>query len=262
MSDTVLLNIVLSCELTKSSETKQLYFKSPPSTPLAIKKRIEEDLSIPSCVQTLRYQSVILKDSDELQHTHFRSGDTFTVNYPTKGNCEMVKSVIQWLRDILELFQAIEEVDSLPDKEKDPLLSTHLRKTEDLILSGERNGTLFDLCNNLFCPWKDKRTYVNQLHFHHEGGLDVLMKVYGLLVSKDWGDFGIDSESHLHLERHCVDAITNYTQTSPLCRQVIQLGGLEMCLKTLLRKKVGRSEIYHGSLIQTVIESALYAVCK
>ena len=58
--DHVVLNVLLNCELSKSSETKQAHFQSLPTTPLEIKKKIEEDFSIPSCVQTLHYQSMIL----------------------------------------------------------------------------------------------------------------------------------------------------------------------------------------------------------
>ena len=263
--DTVLFNVILNCEVTKSSETKQLHFESPPTTFLEIKKRIEEIFSIPSCIQTLCYQSVILKDSDELQHTHFRSGDTFTVDYQIEGNCKRVETVIKWLREILELFQILKENDSLPDEEKDPSLSSHLCKLEDLILTEEKDRTIGDLILQLFSPWEDERTYVNKLHFHHEGGLDVLMKVYGLLVSKEWGGLGVHSELHLYMECLCSQAVTGYMQTFPLCRQVIKVGGLEICLKTLLRKKVGGnggSEIQSNSLVKAALKNALHAVCK
>ena len=92
--DKIELNVLLNCELTKSSETKQVHFQSLPTTPLEVKKKIEEDFSIPSCIQTLHYQSMILKDSDQLQHTHFRSGDMFTVDYPIEAECEMVQKVL------------------------------------------------------------------------------------------------------------------------------------------------------------------------
>ena len=86
-----------------------------------------------------------------------------------------------------------------------------------------------------------------------------------LLVSKDWGGFGIDSEPHIYLENCCIQAIVNYTGTIPLCRQVFQLGALELCLQTLLRKKVWRSEeseIHPDSTIVQSLENALIAVCK
>ena len=261
--DKVVLNILLNCEVTKSSETKQVHFQSLPTTPLEIKKKIEEDFSIPSCVQTLHYQSMILKDYDELQHTHFRSGDTFTVNYQTRGDCKRVQNVIQWLEEILGY---LEDNNSHSDEQKDPSLSSYLcNMAEDLILSGMHNGTAQDLCLHLFYPWKDKRTYVNKLHFHHEGGLEVLMKVYGQMVSKEWGGMGIDSQFHLYLECLCSQAVANYTQTFPLRRQVIQSGGLDMCTKTLLRKQVRRDsgcEIVPDTLMKSSLEIALYAVCK
>ena len=264
--DKAVLNILLNCELTNSSETKQVHFQSLPTTPLEIKKKIEENFSIPSCVQTLHYQSMILKDSDQLQHTHFRSGDTFTVDYQTRGDCEKIQNVIQWLEDLLEYLQEIGDSNSLSEKDKDPSLLSYLcNMTEDLILSGMHDGTAQDLCLHIFYPWKDKRTYVNKLHFHHEGGLDVLMEVYGHMISKEWGDLGIDSQFHLYLECLCSQAVANYTQTFRLRRQVVQLGGLEMCTKTLLRKQVGRDggcEIIPDSLMKSSLEIALYAVCK
>ena len=264
--DAIVLNMVLDCELSKSSETKQLYFKETPTNTLEIKKKVEETFSIPSCIQTLHYQAMLLKDSDDLQHTHFRSGDTFTVHYQTRGDCEKVKAVIEWLRGILKLLQDIKENDSSSDEGRKLPLSSYLyRMAEESILSGMQDGTAQDLCLHLFYPWKDKRTYVNKLHFHHGGGLDVLMSVYDLLVEKDWGDLGINSEFHLYMECLCSQAVANYTQTFPLRRQVVQLGGMEMCVKTLLRRKVARNggcEILPDTLMKSALEIALYAVCK
>ena len=264
--DKVVLNVLLNCEETKSSETKQVHFKSLPTTPLEIKKKIEEGFSIPSCVQTLHYQSMVLKDSDQLQHTHFRSGDTFTVDYQTRGDCEKIQDVIKWLKDLLKY---LEEIDNnyLSDDDEEPSnsLSYLCNRTEDLILSGMHDGTAQELCLHLFYPWKDKRTYVNKLHFQHEGGLEVLMKVYGHMISKEWGEIGIDSQFHLYLECLCSQAVANYTQTFQLRRQVVKLGGLEMCTKTLLRKQVGRDggcEIIPDTLLKSSLEIALYAVCK
>ena len=244
--DKVVLNILLNCEETKSSETKQVHFKSLPTTPLEIKKKIEEDFSIPSCVQTLHYQSMILKDSDQLQYTHIRSGDTFTVDYPIEAECEMVKTVIKWLKQLLELLKSI--VDSYTDEEDD---------LEDLLLEGETNKTVEALCYRLFTPWEDKKKLMNKFYFQYEGGLDVLMKVYRILVSKEWGDLGIDTEFHIYLERKCALAISNYPQTISLRRQVGQLGGLEMCTTTLLRRQLRG----HQYIPDTLFNTLFYSLC-
>ena len=263
--DKAVLNVLLNCELTKSSETKQVHFQSLPTTPLEIKKKIEEDFSIPSCVQTLHYQSMILKDSDQLQHTHFRSGDTFTVDYPIEGECKMVQNVIQWMREILDLLQILDEASPLTDEEReDELILSTVSKIERLTIVGDTDGTLDALFMRMFYPWKNMKKYVNKLYFHQKGGLEVLIKIYNLLVSNEWGDLGIDDHL-LDLEHHCVGALTNYVESFALSRQVMKLGGLETFLKSLLRKKLGRNgsdELVPDTTTAFIIESALAGVCK
>jgi hypothetical protein len=244
--DKVELNILLNCEETKSSETKLVRFQSLPTTPLEIKKKLEEDFSIPSCVQTLHYQSMILKDSDQLQHTHFRSGDTFTIDYPIKAECEMVKNVIKWLKELLELLKSI--IDSHPYEEGE---------LGDLLLKGENDDIVAALCYRLFTPWEDKKKLMNKFFFQYEGGLDVLMKVYRVLVSKEWGDLGIDIDIHIYLERKCALAISNYPQTITLRRQVSQLGCLEMCTATLLRRQLRGDQYIPDALFNTLF----YSLC-
>ena len=254
--DKVVLNVLLNCEETKSSETKQVHFQSLPTTPLKIKKKIEEDFSIPSCVQTLHYQSMTMKDSDQLQQTHFRSGDRFTVDYPIEGECEMVQNVIKWLKEIFELLQSVELVDFQT--------SSHLQKIENLILQRDRNDDRLTstLSDTLFFPWKDKIKLINCFYFQQEGGLDALMNVYGILVSKEWGELGIDSELQISLEYSCSLAICNYGHTFPLRRQVIQLGGLEICTKSLLRKRLIQEEYTSNMLVYDTLFSALLALCR
>ena len=260
--DKVVLNVLLNCELTKTSETKQIRFKSLPTTPLEIKTKIEEDFSIPSCVQTLHYQSMILKDSNQLQRAHFRSGDTFTVGYPIEGECDMVRNVIKWLKELFELFKSVEEYVSAPDKVKDLLISSNYHRIESLILEGERDGTILDLSENLFLPWEDKKRLMNKFYFQQEGGLDMLMKIYGILISKEWGDLGIDIEFHIYLERKCSLAVCNYGQTFPLRRQVVQLGGLEMCTTALLRRLLHKDDGNLETRVYITLSSALFTLCK
>ena len=261
--DQVVLNVLLNCELTRSSATKQIHFQSLPTTPLEIKKRIEEEFSIPSCVQTLHYQSVILKDSDQLQHTHFRSGDTLTVDYSAEAECEAVQSVIKWLKDLLELLESIEESLSVtsPDEENDLLMFSTYQNLRNLILVGKRDDVINAFSVTLFFPWRDKQL-MNKYYFQQEGGLHVLMKIYGILISKEWGGFGIDREHHIYLEQKCCLAVCNYAHTLALLRQVVQLGGLEMCIVTLLRRQLQGDEYSFATVVYNTLNYALYAVNK
>ena len=112
-----------------------------------------------------------------------------------------------------------------------------------------------DLSHNLFTPWSNKKKLMNKFYFQQEGGLDVLMKVYGILVSKEWGEHGINKEDHIDLERTCSWAICNCIQIFPLRRQVFQLGGLEMCSITLLRRQL--QELQKGDDIFTLKHDTL-----
>ena len=257
--DAVLLNIVLNCEQTKSSETKQVLFKSLPTTALEIKKKIEEDFSIPSCVQTLHYQSMILKDSDLLQHTHFRSGDTFTVDYPIEAECELTRKALDWIKDLLELLETIEKnIQSIPKIVAPDAVS----RLKHLTWQGIDDGIVKILSVTIFLPREDKRKVMNRSYFRQEGGLAALMKTYGVLVSQDWGDLGFEREFHIYLEGVCSQAICNYAQGASLSRQIVQLGGLEMCTKTLLRKRLlGDEGVINISVYEHLVR-ALNAVLK
>ena len=250
--DKVVLNVLLNCELTKSSETKQVHFKSLPTTPLEIKKKIEEDFSIPSCVQTLHYQSMILKDSDQLQHTHFRSGDTFTVDYPIEAECEMVRNVIKWLKELYEVVKSIEENISSPDEESNHLISSNFRKIQNLIQEGDRDDTIAALSLTLLLPYTNKVKLMNKFYFQLEGGLDTLMKIFGILVNNEWGALGIDRESHVYLEHICSHTVSNFGQTHPLLCQIVHLGGLEICTTMLLRRKSWGAEYISNDLFSNL----------
>ena len=198
---------------------------------------------------------MILKDSDQLQHTHLRSGDTFTVDYPIEAECKMAHNVLKWLKELYDSLKS-------GDRENNVLISSNYHKIEDLVLEGERNNTMEDLSHNLFSPWSNKKKLMNKFYFQQEGGLDVLMKVYGILVSKEWGELGIDEEDHIDLERNCSWAICSCIQTFPFCRQVIQSGGLEMCTTTLLRKQLRGDDDILDAFKYDTLRSALFILHK
>ena len=262
--DQIVLNVLLNCEVTKTSERKQVHFKSLPTTPLKIKKKIEEDFSIPSCVQTLHYQSMILKDSDQLQYTHFRSGDTFTVDYPIEAECKMTQNVIKWLKELYDALKSIEECISSPNEEKglDIWISSNHQKIKNLILVGENDNTIETLSVALFSPRREEKKMMNRSYFQQEGGLDLLLKIYSILVSKEWGELGIDEKYHIYLERKCCLAVVNYGRSFLFKRQVVQLGGLEMYTTTLFRRQLQGDVGTLDAVVYTTLRFAAYGLSK
>ena len=217
--DKAVLNVLLNCEETKSSETKQ---ETLPTTPVAIMRKIKENLSIPSCVQTLYYQ--------------------------------LAKDVIKWLKKIYELFQPVLLRSSIH----------HACVIESMISDAQFDGTLEALSEWLFIPWKDKRMLMNKNFFHLEGGLDMLIKIYGIVTSKKWGRLGLGIEEDLHmcLERNCSTAIYNYGETFPLRRQIVQLGGLEMCARALLKIPLHKHISYLRGMKCVTLYYALLSLCR
>ena len=183
----------------------------------------------------------------------------FTVDYPMEAECELTQTVIQWLKELCELLKSI---DKIPGEESDLLMASNFRKIEDLIIKGERGGILRGLSVSLFSPFGDKKTLMNKFYFQQEGGLNMLMKVYGVLVSKEWGKLGIDKNLHIHLEIHCCQATCNYAETSSLKRQVYQLGGLEMSIATLLRRRLQGNRKVLDTVIHATLEVAVYTMGK
>ena len=248
----VILNVLLNCEVTKTPQTKQVQFQSLPTTPLEIKKKIEEDFSIPSCVQTFHYQSMILKDSDQLQHAHFRSGDTFTVDYLAQAECEMIQNVIKWLEELYEFLKLIKEKISCSDE----------LEYKDMIAEGKNLELIEALSATLFVPWGNKEKLSNCFYFQQEAGIKVLMEIYGILVGKEWGDLGIEEFHHMYLEIVCCRAIFNYGHTNALLREIVQLGGLEMCIKTLLRRQLRGEECNPHEYKYSGVFYSLSLLCK
>ena len=203
-----------------------------------------------------------LRDSDQLQRTQFRSGDTFTVDYPIEAECEMTTNVVKWLKELHDLLKLVEESISFPDKRDDLLVSSNARKIENLILEGEKDGIPVALTATLFKPLEDKKKLMNQFYFHNQGGPDVLMKIYGIVTSKKWGDLGADKRLHIYLEQMCSMAICNYGDPFPLRQQIIHLGGVEMCTTSLLRRKMQGDSTVLDTQIHKALRSALFALCR
>ncbi len=239
-------------EETKVTEVRSFTLQCHPSTFLEIKKAIEKNFSIPVCVQTLFHQSCYVADSDNPKSSYIRSGDTFSVFYPGKGNCRKVIEVVDWLKRLgaalSHRLQYMREGTFHPDM---------VSNEYETLLSVEYAETSRDLCLNLIYPWTDRTKYVNKLHFDSLGGVQLALNVYKLLVSARLDNI-IMFRSH-YLETVCGLFVANFTQNFPLRRRIIEHGGLELTIQTFLW-----TQITSSSRPNTVdaIEVSLYAICK
>lgn len=250
--------VELVCEETKETKSKRLTLSSQPYTFLEIKKAIEKSFSIPVCVQSLLHQSNKVADSDSLQSSYVRAGDTFQVTYPIEGDCERVIEVVEWLKKLVDAFTQITE--PTPQGYSFHLGGLGYLKYQ-MLTSGQYTETAKDLSLNLMFPWMDKSKYVNKLHFDSLAGARHLLSIYKCLVKARLKKVYLP-RGHF-LEMVCALFVANFTQTFPLRRRIIEYRGLDLCVNTFLMAPVVATEqatAYRASY--DAIEVSLYAVCK
>ena len=238
-------------ENSKVAEVQDFTLDSRPATFLDIKKEIEKSFSIPVCVQTLFYQSCKVSDSDNPLSWYVRSGDMFTVHYPAKGDCKRVLKAVDWLN---KLTAAVSKLKQGKDRHKEAVSDyKRLTSMEYIEISG-------DLCRNMIVPWSDKTKHVNRFYFDSLGGVELVINLYRLIVEARLDN--VTLRNSLYLENVFCLFVANFAQTLPLVRRVFMLGGLELCMKSLLYSPVNSELKSLSRRTGRIVKDALYALSK
>lgn len=249
----------LVCSTTKKSRQCTLSISEDISraTVSTIKKKIEEEYSIPACVQTLQYEKHIFSNDTNLATMKIRSGDAFHVSYLSEGDCKWINGVVKW-------FTQIKDCLSTEDSSSAEPISNQL---ESLLLFGFTEGFINSFAYSYLLPWKDSRKYTNRLYTVQSGGLQTITDVYTLLLKISWKD------SHIFLrflESGILSILWNMAETFELRRAIKSHNdGLGMCMKSLLRAPVEEggaivdiSKPSASHVLADTIKNALGLLCK
>ena len=256
MAETERFLVELVCEERKTTEVKILTLESQPRIFLDVKNAIEEEFSIPVCVQTLLHQSNPVADSDTLESCYVRSGDTFQVTYPIEGECEKALEVETWLRQLADTFRShITVKETSPEGTLFQLDKTGYPLCADLMSGYYYTSLARELSLNLVFPWTNRTKYVNKLHLDSHGVVEVAMFVYECVQCARIANTPLVRGNFL--ETVCALFVANFAQTFPLRRRIVEHGGLEYSVRTFLRYDAD----VLGDACDT-IEVSLYAVCK
>ena len=230
-SDGVWFHVELVCTKTNQSRHEKVIFpeSDPPATIKDVKAKVEEDLSIPACVQRLTYEAYPLSDCTNLEVARIRSGDTFQVSYLEEGDCEGVRKVVKW-------FELVQEFLEKEDPSLNSPMSINLEKQVKL---GADEKLVENLAFEYFIPWKETKKYVNKLYFVQCGGLDVIMRVYALLHRQPWTQCVLLLKL---LEQRVLRALWHFCQTFLQRRLIMSHNGLELCIQSLLRQRLEEGE--------------------
>ncbi len=257
---TASFNLELSCTQTGHSQHGTLTFPedSPPTTVAKLKDKIEEEFSIPVCVQSIRYEGHLLGDSTSLETMRIRPGDTFHVTYSSKGDCREIYSTVTWFALIRGSLGV----------EAPSTITSISFEFKNLVLHGFTEELVDDLAYKHLFPWLDPQKYTNRLYFVQCGGLETMMDVYASLNQTPWKDTPLLLK---YLENGIIRVLWNLSETFQLRRLIMSHNnGLGMCMRSLLRQTLeerkaieDESDLVHGSgILMDTIEGALGLLCK
>ena len=240
------LDVLLICSKTGETWKGSLNFTSPPQLAKDIKLAVEEEFSIPTFAQQLSFESHTLRDDAKLGYTRVRNGDTFKVEYTTKADCTGLKTVIDWLEQLVDGFkkEAGDEADS--------------NDLQRIVTAGLEAQHLQHLCDllSISCP----EVASNKLYFHHHGGIDKLLEVYKSIVERSWSE-----TPHVKklLERKLL-TVLGYLSAADGSdfagrNYLTEVGAVELLTKSLMRVKLSEGEriVDTGHQVNTLLVHVL-----
>lgn len=230
-ADSMEFNLILHCAHTKETRHDKLVFTPIPLGACVrdLKLQIEKAHNIPVCVQSLSYETHPLPSNTALDSLRIRSGDTLHVDYSSEGDCEEVIQVISWLGMILGGL-----------KLESPSVACGISPgLNHVIMMGIEAEFIEELAFDYFFPWLDPKKYANKLHFVHNGGVEIIMEVYALLQRQPWGNCLLKLK---YIEYGILRVLWNFSETFTLRRLITRHGGLELCMHSLLRKRLEKGK--------------------
>lgn len=223
MAATVKLKLLFNCltkDLCDDAIHKETLYMTDPLSEVKldeVKEIVARDYSIPACVQNIKWAGQSLECLD-----YVRENDELEVAYHSKGDCVKVQDTVTWLTDCVTSLQEY----GVPTQEKfEPSTYPQLKiKRQKRHFRG--------LWVDLFQPWNEPMKYTNKLHFLSLGGLDLLIKLYMLVLQNEWGETpGILK----YMEFAILHSLWSFGETLPLQRLSINKGALDLIIKSLKR---------------------------
>lgn len=225
------LNILLISSKTGETEKGSLNFSTAsPRLVKDVKLVVENEFSIPTFAQRLSFEADELRDETKLSYIRVRNGDTLRVEYSTKADCAGLKTVIEWLNQLVDGFrkEARKETGSYYD-------------LQELVTAGLEAQHLEHLCDLLSVTCLEVTS--NKHYFHHHGGVDKLLEVYRSIVDKSWNET-IHIKKLLERKVLTVLGYLSAADGSDFSGRnyLIEVGAVELLTKSLMRVRLREGE--------------------
>ena len=200
-----------------------------PSSLQTIKQAIEDQLSVPVCVQTVRYRTQLIHDTTSLNRLRVREEDLFDVYYPNEARVRYVCDLISSLRRIISVLQAA--FSSLT-------MSTWITPATRTNLRRECHEFVTDnLPLKYFSVFPIGFPNSNQLYFIDKGGAVLLLQIYSTLHCLPWHRLSFDMQ---RLEYACLKIFWNLSATLGVRQLILRQNIIDEVFKSLMRTKIER----------------------
>ena len=224
------LEVTLCCTLDNTVVTKRLSFTEPPKEVDDIKSSIQTAFYIPQCMQQLLYNGAVLSGTEQVEKLYMRSGDSILVRYYSKLDVNDFKVINTWLKKIRDIVLSYEKDDSAQ------LLSAAGYMSNSKL--GCPHGDVADLLGK----WGTPRAKANRSYVVQEGGIDLVLKLYEILMTKiHWDELNMDS---LHDLYGCLRIMWNFCETYDARLLIVHSGGFDLMAKSLSQPSVLRNINY------------------
>lgn len=221
--------IVLHNTIREKMKQRVITTLGYPSCIETIMQAIEDQLSIPVCVQTLRYRSQLIHKTTSLNRLRVREEDTFDVYFPNKANLRYITDLISTLRRILSVMQAAVSSLSTSSWISSATKTSLKRECHDFITD---NQPL-----KYFSVFPIGSPNSNQLYFIERGGLQLLLRIYSTLHCHPWHRLPFDMQ---RLEYACLKIFWNFSATLGIRQVILRQNIVDEVFRSLMRTKIER----------------------
>jgi len=222
----ITFHVILNCTATKTSKEKILHLEQAPETVSEIKEQIQSKFKVPSCCQTLYFESVLLREGESLYAYHIRDEDVLHVDYNSEADIEEVLDIISTMRKMITFIVSIQpELSSESiSQEFDTRIARNIKATQ-----------VEGLFSKYFVPFASERADANRLLFVHNEGVEVLHELHVMLLKQPWRTTPLEMQ---HLE-HAILCTTGLLSASILRgTQVLKRDTLNAITESMLRVQI------------------------
>ena len=232
-TDDITFSIVLHS--TSDVTASFLRLTAFPVTVADLQRHIEAQFCIPRCCQSVVFEGIPLPVDDTLRAHRVRNGDTFHVHYKSEADVKEIRGVVDSMQEALNTVE--ESYQHYPDY--------YIRGREfdrenalGVIMQFEQHikpETVECLATHYFQPFTSERAIANRLYFLDIGGLDMLHKLYCVVLKYPWEVTVVTLQ---YLEQAILRVLWNITASFDIRLQVLRYPFIKLCVQSALRVSI------------------------